>query len=220
MLRIHAASIVVTLAVSAAAQTPSSSPQDITRAIEQRYDKVHDFSADFTHSYEGGILKKTAKERGTLEVKKPGRMRWEYTSPEHKLFVSDGQKIYSYIPADKQVVVSSMPADDEATTAVLFLVGKGRLTRDFVASLAEGAGADAWSVKLAPKQRQRDYDWLVLTADKQTLQIRSLVAAEREGGRSTFQFTNYRENTGLADKIFEFRIPKGVDVINADSQGR
>ena len=46
------------------------------------------------------------------------------------------------------------------------------------------------------------------------------MAAEREGGRSTFQFTNYRENTGLADKIFAFRIPRGVDVINADSSGR
>jgi len=220
MSRLLAAATVLALAAPLAGQTHPSTPEGIARAIEERYDRIHDFSADFTHAYEGGILKKTATERGVLQVKKPGRMRWEYTAPEHKLFVSDGRKIYSYVPADKQVVVSAMPPEDQATTAVLFLVGKGSLTRDFVASPGDGAAADTVAVKLAPKQRQRDYDWLVLTADRQTFQIRTLVAVEREGGRSTFQFSNYRENSGLADKNFEFRIPKGVDVINADAQGR
>jgi outer membrane lipoprotein carrier protein len=220
MLRLQIMAVLLTLAAPLAPSAQTRSAQDIARSVQERYDKVRDFSADFVHSYEGGILKKTATERGTLQVKKPGRMRWEYTSPEHKLFVSDGKKIYSYIPADKQVIVSSMPAEDQATTAVLFLVGKGSLTRDFTASMAEGGGPDTWAIKLEPKQRQRDYDWLVLIVDRQSLQIRTLVAAEREGGRSTFQFSNYRENTGLADKIFEFKIPRGVDVINADSPSR
>src|SRR5689334_13778966 len=85
-----------------AAQTRTPLPQELARSIQERYDRVHDFSADFAHTYEGGILKKTTTEKGTLQVKKPGRMRWEYTYPEHKLFVSDGQKIYSYVPADRQ----------------------------------------------------------------------------------------------------------------------
>jgi outer membrane lipoprotein carrier protein len=212
--------VLLTLAAPLAPSAQTRSAQDIARSLEERYDKVRDFSADFVHSYEGGILKKTATEKGTLQVKKPGRMRWEYTHPEHKLFVSDGKKIYSYIPADKQVIVSSMPAEDQATTAVLFLVGKGSLTRDFTASMADGGGPDTWAIKLEPKQRQRDYDWLVLIVDRQSLQIRTLVAAEREGGRSTFQFSNYRENIGLTDKIFEFKMPRGVDVINADSPSR
>src|SRR5689334_14985624 len=128
------AAALTTLVAGLSAQTRSPSAQELARSIQERYDRVHDFSADFSHTYEGGILKKTATEKGTLQIKKPGRMRWEYTSPEHKLFVSDGQKIYSYVPADRQVVVSSMPSDDQATTAVLFLVGKGSLTRDFTAS--------------------------------------------------------------------------------------
>ena len=212
--------VFLALGAAVAAQTPAPSAQQTARALQERYDKVRDFTADFTHTYEGGVLKKTATERGTLQVKKPGRMRWEYTSPEHKLFVSDGQKIYSYVPADRQVIVSAMPPQDEATTAVLFLVGKGNLTRDFVVGYAEGGSAATWALKLQPKQRQRDYDWLVLVVDRRSLQIRTLVAAEREGGRSTFQFSNYRENTGLADKIFTFKIPRGVDVITADASGR
>src|SRR5215831_9305747 len=87
--------LLVTVAAGAQAP-PNRSASETARLLQERYDKVRDFTADFTHTYEGGILKKTATESGTLQVKKPGRMRWEYTSPEHKLFVSDGQKIYSY----------------------------------------------------------------------------------------------------------------------------
>ena len=110
-------------------------------------------------------------------------MRWEYTAPEKKTFVSDGRKIYSYIPADKQVIVSPVPADDEATTAVLFLAGKGNLTRDFNVSYADGAADGTWALRLDPKQKQRDYDWLVLGVDAKTLQIR-VADRGRSAGRA------------------------------------
>ena len=76
-------------------------------------------------------------ESGRVMVKKPGKMRWDYTAPEEKLFVSDGSRIYFYIPQDKQVIVSDVPTDDQATTPALFLAGKGNLTRDFTPSLVE-----------------------------------------------------------------------------------
>ena len=66
-----------------------------------------------------------------MAIRKPGRMRWTYTKPEEKTFVSDGVKLYSYIPADKQVYVASVPRDDQASTPALFLAGKGNLVRDF-----------------------------------------------------------------------------------------
>jgi outer membrane lipoprotein carrier protein len=189
---------------------------ETARAVQQQYDRVKDFTADFTHSYEGGVLKKKSVEHGSVQIKKPGRMRWDYTDPEKKLFLSDGRKVYSYIPADKQVVMSDMPADDNATAAVLFLAGKGNLTRDFVVTYATSSETpDTWALRLEPRQKQRDYDWLIIVVDRQTLQMRSLTAADKEGGRSTFAFTNYRENAGVPDKVFEFKIPKGVDVITA-----
>jgi outer membrane lipoprotein carrier protein len=205
------------IAPAAAAVQTRPSAVETARAVQQKYDRVKDFTADFSHTYEGGVLKKKSTERGTVQIKKPGRMRWEYTAPDKKTFVSDGRRIYSYIPADKQVIVSSVPSDDEATTAVLFLAGKGNLTRDFNVSYADDGAADTWSLRLDPKQKQRDYDWLVLQVDRNTMQIRGLTAADQQGGRSTFQFSNYRENTGLADSVFAFKIPRGADVITAGS---
>jgi outer membrane lipoprotein carrier protein len=217
MIRLLLSALLLTATVPAAAQERPAAV-DAARALQQKYDRVKDFTADFSHTYEGGVLKKKTVERGTVQIKKPGRMRWEYTTPDKKTFVADGVKIYSYVPADKQVIVSPVPAEDEATTAVLFLAGKGNLTRDFTVSYAEGGAADTWALRLDPKQKQRDYDWLIIGVDPKTMQIRSLTAADQQGGRSTFAFSNYRENTGIADTVFTFKIPRGADVITAGSR--
>ena len=89
---------------------PATAPE-LAAALQKKYDGVKDFSADFVHAYEGGVLRKQITERGTLQVKKPGKMRWEYMAPEEKLFVSDGVKMYSYIKQDKQVIVSELAPD-------------------------------------------------------------------------------------------------------------
>ena len=67
-------------------------------------------------------------------------MRWTYTKPEEKIFVSDGLKLYSYIPADKQVYVATVPPGDQASTPALFLAGKGNLMRDFTVAPATRPG--------------------------------------------------------------------------------
>ena len=193
---------------------------ELASALQRKYDGIKDFSADFTHAYEGGVLKKKITERGRLVVKKPGKMRWDYSAPEQKQFVSDGLKMYSYIPQDKQVVVASVPENDAATPA-LFLAGKGNLTRDFTASLVDapaGMPAGSRALKLVPKVRQAEYDSLVLVVDPATLGIRGLVTIDAQGGTSSFSFTNLQENTGVADKAFAFKIPRGVDVITAPAR--
>ncbi len=168
------------------------------------------------HTYEGGILRKKTVEKGHVAIRKPGRMRWTYTAPEEKLFVSDGTKLYSYVPVDKQVYVATLPqGDDAASTPALFLAGRGDLARDFTASMASIAEAPEGSValELTPIQPEKEYESLVLVVDRDTLQWRMLVTTDRQGGRSTFAFSNMRENTGVPDREFQFSIPRGVDVI-------
>jgi outer membrane lipoprotein carrier protein len=202
--------------VTAGRQTVrTESPQEVAARLQRKYDSVKDFSADFVHQHEGGVLRRKLVERGTVFVKKPGRMRWHYKAPEEKYFVSDGAQLYFYDPQNNQVTISAVPQDDQAATAVLFLTGKGNLTRDFRVTFAEGGPAGAQALHLEPTHPQAEYDWLELVADAQTLQIRTLVAADRQGGRSTFQFSNFKENVGLTDKTFAFTIPRGAEVIHA-----
>src|SRR5258708_11075905 len=203
------------------ARAADSTASELAAALQRKYDGIRDFSADFTHMYEGGVLRKQITERGHLLVKKPGKMRWDYSTPETKQFVSDGVKMYSYIPQDKQVIVASVPPDEEAPTPTLFLAGKGNLTRDFTPSLVDapkGVAAGGRALKLVPKAKQRDYDWLVLVVEPATLSIQGLLTVDAQGGKSSFSFTNLKENIGLADKEFAFKIPRGVDVVSASSR--
>ncbi len=221
-LRLLIAGLAVALAASLGAQSPPAATADaVARDLQRKYDGVSDFSADFIHAYRGGVLKQQATERGRLLVKKPGKMRWEYTSPEKKLFVSDGRKIYSYIPQDKQVVVATMPRDEQASSPALFLTGKGNLTRDFNASFDKVAEAPAGSValKLTPRRREPEYESLTLVVEPKTLNLQMLIADDAQGGRSVFTFTNLKENVGLADNLFVFQIPRNVDVVT-DAGGR
>jgi outer membrane lipoprotein carrier protein len=197
------------------AAQPAPAADELARRVQARYDGVADFEGAFTQTYEGGVLRTKTTERGTLVIKRPGRMRWVYTSPEKKEFVSNGTKVYAYFPADRQVLVSDAPTGAD-TTPALFLTGRANLTRDFEASAmaVPGAPPGLLGLKLVARRADPDFEWLAIAVDPVSYQIRMLVALDRQGGRSTFTFSDLKENRRPPDTTFEFRIPKGVDVIN------
>ena len=133
-----------------------------------------DFSADFVHTYQGGVLRKQITERGQLLVKKPGKMRWEYTAPEQKLFVSDGVQDLLLHPAgqagDRRRPCRPTTAQ---ATPTLFLAGKGNLDARFQrvasSSCRPGAAGSRGAEAGAQDAAQPDYDWLVLVVDSGTL---------------------------------------------------
>ena len=203
---------VVVLTLGLAAQPPAS-PDAVARSLQTRYEGIRDFSADFMQTYRGGVLRTETKEQGTVSIKKPGMMRWVYSKPERKEFVSDGRKLYSYIPEDRQVMVADVPPDDAATTPALFLAGKGQIVRDFATAFDSNPPAGIVALKLTPKKTEPEYEYFVILVDAKTMQLRGLATKDRQGGLSVLTFTNLKENTGISDKEFAFRVPRGVDVI-------
>jgi len=185
----------------------------LAKALQQRYQTIKDFSAEFTHTYRGGALRTQTRERGTVKVKKPGKMRWTYTAPERKEFVSDGVKIYSHLQQDRQVMVSNVPADGDVSTPALFLSGKGDIARDFTAAIVQSPVPDSIGLKLTPRRPEAQYEYFIVATTQPGLQIRALATHDTQGGDSVITFMNLKENQGISDKEFEFRIPKGADVI-------
>jgi outer membrane lipoprotein carrier protein len=201
--------------LTSAAQAQGPSADALAKAVQAHYQQVKDFTADFEQAYVGGALKRKTVERGTVAIRKPGRMRWEYATPEKKLFVSDGTRMYFHVPADKQVRVIAVPADGRMPTPILFLAGRGDLLRDFkveeVAVPGNAAGAKA--LKLRPVRPEPEYESLTLVVDGTSYAMRQLIVVDAQGGTSTFSFTNLRENVGVPDSRFVFTMPKGVDVV-------
>ena len=198
------------------AQTPERSPEELQQALQRRYELVLDFSADFIHTYEGGMLRTRLVERGTMLMKRPGRMRWDYQEPERKLYVSDGELLYSYLPEDRQVIIGRLPDDNAATTPDLFLAGTGNFVDDFTAAFdaVQDPPPNSYVLRLTPTRTERDFEFLTLVIDVTTLAIVRLISYDLQGGLSTFFFSNLQENLGLSDTPFTFEIPSGTDVID------
>ena len=207
-----------------AAQAPGEGRPPIDKlidALQVKYDSVRNFSAAFEQTYAGGVLRTTLVERGTVMIKKPGKMRWRYTSPEEKLFVSDGASLYSYLPIDRQVIVGAVPSGDSVSTPALFLAGRGDLSHDFSAAYDDAAEAPpgAWAVELTPARSDVDYTRLTLVVDRESLSVTQVRATDFQGAVSTFTFSDLKENQEMPDDLFAFTIPPGVEVI-ADEEFR
>ena len=188
--------------------------RELAQALQDRYNSIKDFSADFTQTYEGGVLRKKITERGTVLIKKPGQMRWTYTTPLEKIFVSDGRMTYFYVPDDQQVRINPLPTDGRTSSAVLFFVGEGNLIRDFQVSYADTiTNQNHHTLRLVPYEQQADYEWLIIEIDRKNLQINGLIAGDKQGGTSRFSLENIKENIGLTKETFTFNIPDKVNVI-------
>jgi len=197
----------------ASAQT--NDPVVLAARVQQRYNGIKDIQGDFVQTYEGGVLRTKTTERGTVSIKRPGKMRFLYTKPEKKEFVSDGNRLYAHMVADKQVIVSPAPGPDQGDIPAMFLAGQSDLARDYTPSFTPlpGAATGLVTLKLVPKKPNTEYESIGIGVDPKTFQIQFLTAVDTQGGRSSFSFTNLKENRGLSDKQFEFRIPRGVDVV-------
>ena len=95
-------------------------------------------------------------------VKKPGKMRWTYKAPDAKVFVSNGTRLYQHFPEDNRVITSDAPGDDQP--AVLFLSGRGNLTRDFNVTFLKTAAEGSWALHSSRSSRRPEHDWLEITA--------------------------------------------------------
>lgn len=207
-LALVALSVSAPVPLSAQAAPPAA---DLAARLQKRYESIRDFTADFTQTYRGVLLRKAAEERGKILLKKPNRVRFTYESPERKLFVSDGTVFKTYYAEERAGSISPLPKGDEASTALLFLAGRGNLVRDFTASPATGAPAGEWRLGLVPKSKQADFETLTLFIDARTLALLGFVTTDDQG-TNTIRFSNLKENTGLGDRAFEFEFPKGTEI--------
>ena len=214
MRTIHIAAVVAAVWIAAEAMPFAQSPPaaaDLTKRLQARYETVRDFSADFTQTFHGVLVRRATSERGKVLVKKPSRVRFTYSAPEKKEFVSDGLRFYSYYPKDRLGTEAPLPKPNESSTALMFLAGHGNLSRDFTPSMAVNQPEGEWQVRLVPKTPQADFETLTLIVDRVSLALRGFITVD-EQGTNTIRFTQLKENTGIKDDAFHFEFPKGTEI--------
>jgi outer membrane lipoprotein carrier protein len=186
----------------------------IAQKVDEHYNRLRSLQVDFTEVYRGAGMART--ESGTLWLKKPGKMRWEYRSPREKLFISDGKDAWFYVPEDRQARRTPVKQLDDLRSPLAFLLGKTKLEKELEGlSLApDMAPAQAGNVVLrgVPKAMKDRVSQVVLEVTDSGLLARILIE-EAEGTTTEYRFLNARENAPAADQIFRFVPPAGVEVL-------
>jgi len=190
----------------------------VIAGLQRRHAAVESIRAEFTQKYHAPGIEQT--ESGTMYMKKPGLMRWEYRDPEVKLFVADGRNTYLYTPEDRQVVIQRFTSEDLRGTPLQFLLGQGDIRRGFEVSweVVPALGAAEYLIRLTPRAAASEYAYLVIACDRGSFDLRRLAIGEHSGNISEFLFRNLQVNGKLDGKQFEFKIPKGVEVIRLDEK--
>lgn len=197
---------------SAAAQTLD----DVVREIESAYSRMTDLRADVTQTAFNKSLNQTIPAKGTVYLKKGGKLRWEFTEPTPQEIVSDGKKLWVYTPTLNQANVAEAP-EALAGPAGSFLAGLGRLRTEFqVRFLNPAQPKDAegnWVLDLTPKQPLPTLTRLILSLDPKNWEIKKAVVHDQFENTVTMRFTKMAVNSGLPDRTFTFVAPKGVVIV-------
>jgi outer membrane lipoprotein carrier protein len=189
---------------------------EAVNALEQAQRRVTDLKAPFRQAALNKALNQTVEARGTLYLKKPGRLRWEYQTPTPQEIVSDGTRLWIYTPELKQVNVSAAPAA-LAGPAGSFLQGLGQVREHFdprFLNPAQPTDADGLVVlDLVPKRPQPLMTRLIVSVDPRSWLVRQAVIHDELGNTVTVRFGDTVVNTGLSDSLFVFVPPPGVAVV-------
>jgi len=185
----------------------------IAERVQRFYGKRKDFSAAFAQRYTYAALGRTEEKSGTVEVKRPGLLRWEYLVPDKKLLVLDGQAFWQWAPEDNQVTVKRDVKGEQLSAAFTFLWGKGDLLAEFTpakveleAQLPKGDG-----VELTPKSPGGSVQKIVFCVDAQGRVLASVVT-DAQGNENRLVFSDAKIDQGLPDARFQFAPPAGANV--------
>jgi outer membrane lipoprotein carrier protein len=205
--------LLVAVAAPLAAVTPV---EDIAKRVDRQYNDLRTLSADFVEIYRGLGMSRT--ESGTLWLKKPGKMRWDYRQPREKLFLIDGKTAYFYVPGDRQARKTAAKNLDDLRSPLRYLLGKTKLQKEFegLAIVKDVQPLTAGNIVLrgVPRHLAERVSMVLFEVTPQG-RIERIVAEEVDGSTTEFHFSNQREDVTLADSSFRFSAPPGVEVIEA-----
>ena len=189
----------------------------IAKAVDEHYNHLRSLQMEFTESYRGNGLDRT--ELGTLWLKKPRKMRWEYRSPKEKLFLSDGTNAWFYVPGERQARKEPFKKLEDLRSPLGFLLGKTKLEKELrglsLAADVEPLSSDHLVLRGVPSGMEDQIREVLLeiTPDKRIVRI---ILQGSDDATTEYRFSDQKENVAVADQRFRFEPPPGVETIEGD----
>jgi outer membrane lipoprotein carrier protein len=209
------ASVLVAVSTSLAEGAPDI--RQVAKSVDEHYNRLRSLQAEFTEMYSGAGMDRT--ESGTLWLKKPGKMRWEYRSPRDKLFLTDGHSAWFYLPGEKQVRKTPVQKLEDLRSPLGLLLGKTRLEKElqglgFAPDIPPQAPGDL-VIRGVPRGMADRVSEVVLEVTPDN-RIRRIKIEEADGSATEYRFNEQKENVAISDRQFQFTPPAGVETIEGD----
>ncbi len=192
------------------AETPEQQALD---AVQRNYENVLTFEANFTQRSYVKMMDKAQEAKGTVQIKKPGKMKWTYGSPDTQVLISNGKILWHYVSDEEQVTKVPIESIYSSNTPALFLAGQGKLTQAFN---VESVNLDnnPISITLTPKEEDQALTRLQLFANKKNFQITGSTVYDKLGNKTEIRFTNIKTNKDIPEETFQFQAPPNVEVLD------
>lgn len=193
-------------------QSASPNVKTLARRVDHHYNRLHSLKAKFSETYKGLGMDRT--ESGTLLLRKPGRMRWNYSSPPGKIFLLDGKYAWSYTRGDAQV--QRIPAKDlsDLRSPLRYLLGHAELARELKDLTAAKAAGGQFTLSGIPKGMGNRISRLTLTVTANGT-IHEIAIKQTDGSLTHFTFTHQQPDAPIPPGTFHFKPPPGVPVVEA-----
>jgi outer membrane lipoprotein carrier protein len=183
------------------------------KGLEDRYNGSQTLQLSFTETY--SQRGRARVEKGELYLRKPGKMRWQYTSPAGKLFVSDGKFIYSYAPQDGRAEKMKLKEADDMRAPLAFLLGRLHFADDFREYRSHPEG-DGLFITAIPKSDKLPYTEVSFLAMPDST-IRRLEVKVQDNSTLQFVFENEKRNPAISESLFQFSPPPGVEYVDSSN---
>jgi outer membrane lipoprotein carrier protein len=231
-----AASVVFFPGLEVSAQESSLSAKQVTRLLEEHYRHLKTLRAVFLQRYNEGP-KQSRVESGTVYFRRPGQMRWEYESPEKKLFLADGKTVWFYVPYDHTVTKAPVKESTDWRTPLALLTGKVDLSRLCrVVELVNQPGVPAGHsvLRCLPKGENKEttaaqsrgsngaadlgteeeFTEVLLEVNSSSGELARIEIRQPGGVDLEYRFGNWQTDIPLTEDLFHFRTPPGVAIVD------
>jgi len=201
--------------LNAIADDNAATLSKILDGVEKQY-AGPGFSAKFFQESMLKAMQISDTAEGSLTVKRPGKMRWEYTIPDAQTIISDGRTMWIYRPADNQVMVGKAPAFFAGGKGAGFLSDIRLIRKSFKIELQKAENNAYYRLRMVPKKESPDLADVILSVDKASFRVDQIVTHNAYGDETQIALSDYQFNLDPKDDLFTFEIPDGVDVVRVD----
>lgn len=191
-------------------------PTEIAARMQQTYEKTMTLTADFQQTTSMEMTRRAREGSGTVTLMRPGRLRWDYHSPEKQVLICDGTTILLYLAKAEQMIVSSAKEYLQSDLTYSFFTGTGNIQQDFDVFPPDGKKSDnnsTYHIKLVPKTFHQQVESLDVWAEKSTFLATRLKIRDHLGSITDLRFSNIKSGRKLADDIFTFIPPPNTELI-------